>query len=235
VTAQPSTLASGDGSRPVTSTPTPRQCFLAVPRPEPILGAERMATLTVRQAEILDHLVTVFSSGFAHLTMAAIAAELKCSLRTLYALAPTRDELMLIGIERTLWTIGRSARAAVVDDMTALEAVQAYLHGATVSLTAASDAFARDLALVPAVSGLIVRHNTYAFEVTRALLDLAVERGEMRPTDTMAIARVMAGLGWAFTCSEIKRDLRSTPKVAADEVVDAMVRGLASDGDGRRR
>ena len=47
--------------------------------------------------------------------MADLAARLNCSLRTLYGLARSREELVLMAIDRNLWAIGRSARTAADD------------------------------------------------------------------------------------------------------------------------
>ena len=86
-----------------------------VPRPTPVLSREREQALTARQRELLDQLGALFDRGFADLTMATIARELSCSLRTLYELAPSRDELLLMVIDRNLWRIGRTAAGALAD------------------------------------------------------------------------------------------------------------------------
>jgi len=86
--------------------------------------------------------------------------------------------------------------------------------------------FARDLATVPAAKQLADEHNAYLFDVTRTLLDLAVERGDVGPVDTSAVARVLAGLGTFFSRPEVIPTLRSSPKEAADEVVDLVLAGL---------
>jgi AcrR family transcriptional regulator len=106
--------------------------------------------------------------------------------------------------------------------------LRAYLHAVTVSLMGTSDEFARDLAAVPAVNRLIVDHNEYVFAITRRLLELAVEQGEIPPIDIPAFARVMAGLGWGLTRPEAKSLLASSPKAAADSLVDVIIRGLRS-------
>jgi AcrR family transcriptional regulator len=71
----------------------------SVRRPRPLLGRQRERELTDRQREILDEMEDLVAGGFADLTMAELAARLNCSLRTLYALAPSRDELVLIVID----------------------------------------------------------------------------------------------------------------------------------------
>ena len=82
----------------------------AVPRPMPLMGRDEADALTVRQREILDELTVLIRDGFAHLTMADIAARLGCSLRTLYGIASSRDLLVLIACDRSLWSAGREAR-----------------------------------------------------------------------------------------------------------------------------
>ena len=94
-----------------------RQRLGAVRRPRPIMGRDRERALTDRQRQLLDKMEHLFAGGFATLTMAQLAARLNCSLRTLYALAPSRDELVLVVVDRNLWRVGRAARDAVREDL----------------------------------------------------------------------------------------------------------------------
>jgi AcrR family transcriptional regulator len=199
-----------------------------VRRPRPILDRDRERALTDRQRQLLDQMEQLFAGGFATLTMAELAARLNCSLRTLYALAPSRDELVLVVVDRNLWRVGRAARDAVREDLSPLDAVRAYLEAASVAVGGWTEAFARDLAAVPAAQELEEGHNEYLFDVTRALLDLAVERGDIADVDTAAVARVLAGLGRFFSRPQVISSLESSPKDAADEVVDLVLRGLRS-------
>jgi AcrR family transcriptional regulator len=200
----------------------------AVRRPRPVLGRERERALTDRQRELLDQMEHLFANGFADLTMAGLAARLNCSLRTLYALAPSRDELVLVVVDRSLWRTGRVAREATAQDLAPLDAVRAYLEAATVAVSGWTEAFARDLAAVPAARELAGEHNEYLFAVTRTLLDLGVERRDIPDVDTAAVARVLAGLGGFFSRPDVIPTLRSSPKAAADGVVDLVLRGLMS-------
>jgi AcrR family transcriptional regulator len=198
----------------------------AVRRPRPIMDRDRERTLTDRQRELLDQMEHLFAGGFATLTMAELASRLNCSLRTLYALAPSRDELVLVVVDRNLWRVGRVARDAVREDLAPLDAVRAYLEAATVAVSDWTAAFARDLAAVPAAQELEEGHNEYLSDVTRTLLDLAVERGDIAEVDTAAVARVLAGLGRFFSRPWVISSLESSPKEAADQVVDLVLRGL---------
>jgi AcrR family transcriptional regulator len=199
----------------------------SIERPRPLLDRDGEEQLTGRQRDVLRQLDAMFRDGFADLTMAEIAARAGCSLRTLYALAPSRDALVLMVVDRQLWRIGGDAQRIIAADMAPLDAVRRYLRAAHVAVGRATDAWSRDLATVPAVKALVDRHNQYLVDVTRTLLDAAVVRGDIADVDTAAVARVLAGLGRSLADPDVARTLRSTPRQAADEVVDMLLTGLA--------
>ena len=203
------------------------QLLRSVGQPRRVLDRERERALTTRQRELLDDLQRLaFADGFAHLTMAALATRQRCSLRTLYALAPSRDELVLIAVDRNLWRVGQSARTAIGSAASAVEALRAYLRAATVAVGERSAAFARDLAAVPAARTLAEGHRQYLYEITKAMLDLAVRRGEIEPTNTNAVARVLAGLGGMFSQPDVIPTLEGSPKDSADEMLEIILRSL---------
>ncbi len=197
-----------------------------VERPRPVLDREREEQLTERQREVLRQLDAMFRDGFAELTMAEIAARAGCSLRTLYALAPSRDALVLMVVDRQLWRIGGNAQRILTDRMPPLDAIRAYLRAAHVAVGRATHAWSRDIDTVPAVRALVDSHNQYLIDVTRILLDAAVTRSDITDVDTAAVARVLAGLGRSFADPEVARTLRSSPQQAADEAVEIILKGL---------
>lgn len=200
-----------------------------VPRPEPVMSREAHRALSDRQRELLDEVGALFADGFSHLTMADIAARLNCSLRTLYTLASSREELVLIVVDRNLWAIGRTARAAIVPEMAPIEAVRAYLKAANVAVAGITERFADDTNRSPAARELHDAHNLYLAAVTRALLNEAVRRGDIARCDTGAVARIIAGLGREFAQPNVIPTLRSSPKKAADDMVDIILAGLEAD------
>ena len=205
-----------------------------VPAPRPVLDRERETQLTDRQREVLDLLGTVFVDGFVEHTMADLAARVGCSLRTLYDLAPSRDELVLTVIDQNLRRIGRAAVEALDPDMPPLEAIRSYLRTANQAVASTTPAFARDQAATPATHRLATAHSDYLVAVTRALLDLAVERGELGDRDdpaidTAAVAHVVAGLGAMFALPEHIEAIDSTPREAANAMVDVILRGLETN------
>jgi AcrR family transcriptional regulator len=196
--------------------------------PVPLLDKRREAELTARQRGLLADIERiVYAEGFASLTMAALAARLRCSLRTLYAIAPGRDRLVLIVIDRVLWRVGRQAIGAIGDHATYLDMVRDYLRAASDAINGWTAQFARDFSQLGGNAHKLEQgHNEYLYEVTRAFVRAAVHAGEVDPVDDAAVARVMAGLGRVFTRPEVIANLRTSPKEAADTVLDVLVAGL---------
>ncbi len=203
-----------------------REHVRLVPAPPAVLSREDEERLTRRQREILDELVLVFDKGFVNVTMADLASQLNCSLRTLYGIADGRDGLVLTVVDRNLRSIGRGAQRAISDDMTALEAVREYLAAATVAVQDTTPEFAVDMSSIEAGRELHAQHSSYIIDVTRALLDVAVVNDEIAPVDTQAVARMIAGLGADFVRPDVLTTLASSPKQAADDMVDLVLLGL---------
>ena len=163
-----------------------RDRLRGVPAPEPVLSRTREAALTSRQREILDELGRIFDKGFVEVTMAELASQLNCSLRTLYGLAEGRNALVLMVVDRNLRAVGRAANRVVDDNMSALDAVRSYLSAATVAVQNTTPEFADDMASIEEGRALNAAHSEYIIDVTRTLLDVAVEQQEISPVDTAA-------------------------------------------------
>jgi AcrR family transcriptional regulator len=196
--------------------------------PRPLLPAEQERALSDRQREILDALETLaMQDGFAALTMAELAARVNCSLRTLYALAPRKDALLLMVIDRRLHRIGRAAMATIAPDMDALTALRAYLEAATIAVAPTTEAFARRLATVPGAAELTQAHENYVTAITERLLERAVAEGQIESVDTGALALVLGGLGLFFSRQSVIPRLQASPKTTTDAIVAIVLRGLA--------
>jgi AcrR family transcriptional regulator len=196
--------------------------------PRPLLPADVERTLSERQREILDALEALaMQDGFAELTMAQLAARVNCSLRTLYALAPRKDALLLTVIDRRLHRIGRAAMAAIEPGMDALTALRAYLEAASAAVAPTTEAFARQFATGPGAARLTEAHANCVTRVTEQLLDRAVAERAIAPVDTRALALVLGGLGAFFSRPRVLAQVTGSPKTTADAIVSIVLRGLA--------
>ncbi len=202
--------------------------FPGVRAPRPLLAPEAERRLTPRQREVLDELEDlVVRGGLAELTMAEIAARLNCSLRTLYGISPSKDELVLAVVDRRLRRIGRRAIAALDASQPPLAALRAYLRTANEAVQPTTVAFAREFADVPGAQRLLDAHEGYVVAVTRSLLDRAIAEREIPAVDSAALAHVLGGLGREFSRPEVAEAVvAGTPKQAADAITEIILRGL---------
>ena len=198
--------------------------------PKPLLAPEAERRLTPRQREVLGALEDlVVHGGFAELTMAEIAARLGCSLRTLYEISPSKDELVLAVVDRRLRRIGRRAIAALDARTPPLAALRAYLHTANEAVQPTTVAFAREFADVPGAQRLLDAHEGYVVAVTRSLLERAVSEGQIAPVDTVSLAHVLGGLGREFARPEVAALAAASPRATADAMAEIILRGLATE------
>jgi AcrR family transcriptional regulator len=201
--------------------------FPGVRAPKPLLEPDAERRLTARQREILDELEKMLAGeGLADLTMAEIAARMNCSLRTLYGIAPSKEELVLAVVDRRLRRIGRKALEPLRASMPALDALRAYLRAANEAVQPTTVAYARELAGIPGASRLLDAHESYVIAVTRSLLERALEEGTIARVDTAAVAHVLGGLGREFARPEMAELAGSSPKATADAIAEIILRGL---------
>jgi AcrR family transcriptional regulator len=201
--------------------------FPGVRAPKPVIDPENERRLTARQREILDELEKLFAAeGVADLTMAEIAAKVNCSLRTLYGISPSKEELVLAVVDRRLRRIGRAAIDPLRASMSPLEALRAYLHAAHEAVQPVTEAYTRELADIPGAGRLLDGHERYVIAVTRSLLDRAVSARHIAPVDTAAVAHVLGGLGREFAHPDVAEIAGASPKATADAVAEILLRGL---------
>ncbi len=192
-----------------------------------MLPIETEQRLTPRQREVLDQLDDlVTEDGLAALTMGQIAAHMGCSLRTLYEISPSKDELVLAAVDRNLRRIGRAAIDALDPSMPPLEMLRAYLEATNEAVEPSQMQFGRELASLPGARRLADSHAGYIVAVTRSLLDRAIEEGHIPPVDTASLAHVLGGLGGEFGRLDLQDTLEQSPRETANAIAKIIIRGL---------
>jgi AcrR family transcriptional regulator len=203
--------------------------FPGVRAPKPLLPPNAERRLTARQREILDELEKLVTrDDLSEYTMAEIAAELNCSLRTLYGISPSKEELVLTVVDRRLHRIGRSAIESLDASLPPLEALSVYLRTANEAVQPDSVSFARDLADLPGAQRMLDAHEAYLIAVAQNLLDRAVAEGQIPSVDTASIAHVLGGLGREFARQEVAEVAAASPKATADAITEIILRGLVA-------
>jgi AcrR family transcriptional regulator len=193
--------------------------------PRPLLPRSAESRLGARHREILDRLEAMFlERGFSAFTIADLAAGVGCSRRTLYELAPSKDHLVLLVLDRHLHRMGRSALAAIDHRSPIIDQIRQYMKGgADFTLKAV---LYDDLADEPAARRLLDRHFRFSIEVTARLVTQGVERGELRSVNPYIVAAVIAGSSIYLVQPETVEDIHLPRTVIVDEMLDVVLPGL---------
>jgi AcrR family transcriptional regulator len=197
-------------------------------RPRPLLSQRAEAQLGPRHREVLDQLEALFlQDGFSGFSVRELAAHVGCSRRTLYELAPSKDELVLLVFDRFLHRVGRAALDSIDDSRPYSEQIRAYFLGG-IELQRISQVFGDDLADEPAARRLFDRHYGYVMAVTEQLVRSGIAAGEFRPVTPAVVAGLLAGGAQFFNQPDVQADTGLELEVAVDEVIALVVRAIRS-------
>ena len=197
-------------------------------RPRPLLSQRAEAQLGPRHREVLDQLETLFlQEGFSGYSVRELAAHVGCSRRTLYELAPSKDELVLLVFDRFLHRVGRDALEAIDIDRPYAEQIRSYFLGG-IELQRISQVFGDDLADEPATRRLFDRHYGYVMAITEQLVEQGIAAGEFRPVTPAVVAGVLAGGAHFFNQPDVQTDSGVALEQVAGELVDLILHSLTS-------
>jgi AcrR family transcriptional regulator len=164
-----------------------------VPRPSDLSEGR---VFSPRHLELIEGLEgVILSEGFRHLTVGGLAERLQCSRRTLYEIAESKEQIVLIVVDRYLQWLGqRSHDAAALGD-TAFERIRGYVTQGLVEVQEAQLRFAVDAAGSPAVHQLLDWHFRYAVGEVTAMLSQGIADGEFADINAVLAAELLnAGL-----------------------------------------
>jgi len=195
--------------------------------PRPLISARAEAALSPRSRVALDQLEDLFlAEGFSRFTVRDLAARLRCSLRTLYEIAPSKQQLVLVVLDRFLHRVGRGALAAIDPNAPVAERIRAYFRGGA-ELQRWTVAFAADAAGEPEMQRLLDRHFAYVGIVVERFVAEGVSRGEMKPVDPGIASAVLSGAASYVTRPDVGAVIGSGD--AVDQLIDIVLYGLAAE------
>ncbi len=195
-------------------------------RPRPLLSQRAEQQLGPRHREILDQLEALFlRDGFSGYSVRELAAHVGCSRRTLYELAPSKDELVLLVFDRFLHRVGRAAIESIDPARTFAEQIRSYFLGG-IELQRITQVFGDDLADLPAARRLFDRHYGYVMAVTEQLVQSGVESGEFRPVTPAVVAGLLAGGSQFFNQPDVQTDTGVDLEPAVEEVLHLVIAAI---------
>ncbi|AHH93997.1 TetR/AcrR family transcriptional regulator [Kutzneria viridogrisea] len=149
---------------------------------------------TARQAELLDRLEELFlAEGFATFTLDELAARLRCSKSTLYALAPSKEQLSVQVVGHFFKKATARIEQRIADLPDVRERIGGYLTAAADELRPATREFIADIAAFPPARATYELNARAAAARIRELIAEGVRLGEFQDVH-VALVSEMVGL-----------------------------------------
>lgn len=193
--------------------------------PRPLLSRKAEARLTTRHHEVLDQLDRLFmQNGFASFTITDLVLEAGCSRRTLYEIAPSKEQLVLVVLDRRLHRMGRAALDSIDSDAPLAEQIRQYIEGGVGYHFFAP--MVDDLADEAPARRLVDRHYRFVMTVVQKLVRLGIERGEFTNVDPAVVASVVTGSSLFFMQSAVAEDTGLDLSALVSGMLDLVLGGL---------
>jgi AcrR family transcriptional regulator len=193
-----------------------------VPRPVPRPGPTR------RQADLLDRLRDlVLAEGFSHLTVDDMSARLRCSKTTLYALAPSKEQLAALVVTHFFKGATAQVETALAAAPPGPARVPAYLDAIAVALAPASPEFFDDVAGFGPTRAVYRANAEAASARVRGLLAEGVASGSFHEVHTGFVAELLGLAVEAIQRGEVTRRTGLSDAEAFAELSGLVVRGLS--------
>jgi AcrR family transcriptional regulator len=160
----------------------------------PMMTRRDRRELSPRAQQTLAALEQIFlRDGFRRVSVRELAARLRCSRRTLYELAPSKEDLFVRVLEVFLQRIREKgdAQAAAAPDLAAR--IEHYLAPGITEVARASNVFFADVAALPTAKRMLEEHQRRRIAGLRGLVTEGVRRGIFRGLDPHLVAEVFIG------------------------------------------
>jgi AcrR family transcriptional regulator len=188
--------------------------------------------LTGRQSQLFDQLVALFlAEGFLDFTLDDLAARLRCSKTTLYALAPSKEQLALAVVVRFFRDAAERIEQQVAAEPDPKKRIGLYLTAVASELKPASERFHADLAAFAPTREVYERNTRYAAERVRSLIADGVRSGRFREVNAAFVGAVIAGTMVGIQRGELAAAHHLSDAEAYEELASLVLNGIASDNN----
>ncbi|MBB1246098.1 TetR/AcrR family transcriptional regulator [Streptomyces durbertensis] len=146
-----------------------------------------------RRTELFEELVTLLiSEGFAQFTLDDLAARLRCSKRTLYGLADSKEQLVRAAVVHFFRRATGRVEAALAAETDPAARLAAYLRAVAAELAPASPRFFDDLAAFEPAAEVYDRNTRAAARRVQELIEEGTAAGAFREVHVAFAADVIA-------------------------------------------
>jgi AcrR family transcriptional regulator len=189
--------------------------------------ARRREQLT--RADVIERLETLFlAEGFSELTVDEICRRLHCSKTTLYAVAPTREQIIQAVTRHFFAHATTVIEDQLVTETVASQRIIQYLGGVGHAMSRNSQNFYRDMVSYGPTAEIYLINSRAAAERVRGLIEEGVSQGEFRRADASLASQAVALLIDGVQSGALLDTTGLTAGEAFTELGELLVNGLAT-------
>lgn len=187
---------------------------------------KRTKFFTKKHYETVEDLEKLLEKGVPEITMSEIASKLKISLRTLYEIAPSKDELILMTMDNILMRLGKHALDSVSNIKSPIEKLEKYLYIVNEAVGPKFNAFLKDIEKINDSQKMADYHVNFISNYTQKLLNDAMEIKEIKKIDTKAFSILFGGIGREFLKEKNRRLINTSPEESANSITSIILNGI---------
>ena len=189
------------------------------------LDTKKIKSFTKRHYEITNDLEKMLEKGIPNLTMSQIASNLRISLRTLYEIAPSKDQLIIMIMDNILKKLGRHALDSISNIESPLRKLEKYLYLVNQAVGPKFNTFFRDIKKIDGLEEVADYHANFITNMTEELLNQAIEMKEIQNIDSKAFSILLGGIGREFI-KEKNKLIDSSPEESANSITSIILNGI---------
>jgi AcrR family transcriptional regulator len=190
------------------------------------IAGKSIKPISQKHNQVIDKLELMLEKGIPDHTMSELAAKLKVSLRTLYEIAPSKDHLIRLTVNRILIRLGKEAIATITDIKSPIDKLKKYLLHANQAVGPKFKVYLQNLNDNDKSKKMIDYHEDYITSFTKELLDEAIAQKEIKKIDTQALALLLGGIGRDFAKDSNIKKLSDTPEKSANSITEIILNGI---------
>ncbi len=191
---------------------------------------------SARQEELLDALeAIVLSEGFGGLTVGDLANRLSCSRSTLYALAPSKEELFLTLEEHFLTRVQTNALACAARETDPANRLIGYIAGAIESVRDVGTPYLAEVSAYTPARQLLAEFQRTTIGHLRTLIEAGIADGAFHALNARITAEVLDAAVSRIQDPRVLAETGLTASEALEHVSQLLTQGLLKPPSPRRR
>ena len=181
---------------------------------------------TKKHHDTIEDLEKLLEKGVPDLTMSEIASRLKISLRTLYEIAPSKDQLFLMTMDKILIKLGKFALDSVSEIQSPIEKLEQYLFIVNQAVGPKFNTFLKDIEKINGSQKMADYHENFISNYTQKLLNDAIKMNEIKNIDTKAFSILLGGIGREFLKEKNRYLISTSPEESANSITSIILNGI---------